>query len=130
MFHNAIIGIPTILSALTLHEPKIRHIQKPQSETVLVMQGGGSLGAYEWGVFKTLTTHGIKFDIVAGTSIGAITVGIVAGSRSDHPEKHLEAFWLDLAETITPTVLPDYTRAVMSSSYSVLTRMPSGIGTH
>jgi NTE family protein len=129
MFHNAIIGIPTILSALTLHEPKIRHTQKPQSETVLVMQGGGSLGLTNGGIQDPYYTC-IKFDIVAGTSIGAINAGIVAGSRSDHPEKHLDAFWLDLAETITPTVLPDYTRAVMSSSYSVLTRMPSGIGTH
>src|SRR5213593_4104986 len=46
-----IIGILTILATLTLHELKIRHRQKLQSETVLVMQGGGSLGAYECGVF-------------------------------------------------------------------------------
>jgi NTE family protein len=72
-----------------IHEPKIRHTQKPQSETVLVMQGGGPLGAYECGVFKTLTTHGIKFDIVAGSSIGAINAGIVAGSRSSHPERSI-----------------------------------------
>ena len=63
-----IIGIPTILLTLTLHELKIRHSPKLQFETVLVMQGGGSLGAYECGVYKTLTRHGIKFDIVAGTS--------------------------------------------------------------
>jgi NTE family protein len=31
-----------------------RDAQKLQSETVLVMQGGGSLGAYECGVYKTL----------------------------------------------------------------------------
>ena len=41
-------------------------------ETVLVMQGGGSLGAYECGVYKTLAKHNIKFDIVSGTSIGAL----------------------------------------------------------
>jgi NTE family protein len=45
-------------------------------ETVLVMQGGGSLGAYECGVYKALSKHGKKFDIVAGTSIGAINASI------------------------------------------------------
>jgi NTE family protein len=111
------IGITTKLSTLTLPELKIRHTQKIQPETVLVMQGGGSLGAYECGVYKTLVKHGIKFDIVAGTSVGAINAGIVAGSRTDHPEKDLEAFWLEVAETITPSGMPDYLRAVMSSSF-------------
>ena len=41
-------------------------------EIVLVLQGGGSLGAYECGVYKTLTKHNMKFDIIAGTSIGAL----------------------------------------------------------
>jgi len=81
------------------------------------MQGGGSLGAYECGVFNALTKHGIKFDIVAGTSIGAVNAGIVAGSKSGHPEKDLEAFWLDVAETSTPSMMPDYLRAVMSWYY-------------
>lgn len=110
------IGIPIILLTLTLPELKIRHSPKLQYETVLVMQGGGSLGAYECGVYKTLARHGIKFDIVAGTSIGAINAGIVSGSRSGNPEEDLEAFWLDVAETITPSAMPDYLRAMMSSS--------------
>ena len=45
-------------------------------ETVLVLQGGGSLGAYECGVYKTLVKHNIKFDIVSGTSIGALNAAI------------------------------------------------------
>ena len=47
-------------------------------EIVLVLQGGGSLGAYECGVFKTLAKHNIKFDIIAGTSIGALNAAIIA----------------------------------------------------
>lgn len=81
------------------------------------MQGGGSLGAYECGVYKTMAKHDIKFDIIAGTSIGAINAGIVAGSKSGRPEKDLEDFWLDVAETITPFMMPDNIRAVMSSYY-------------
>jgi NTE family protein len=101
----------------TFHELKIRHVQKLQQETVLVMQGGGSLGAYECGVYKRLTQHGIKFDIVAGTSIGAINAGIIAGSRGD-PVNNLENFWLDMVETVTPSILPDSLRCIVASSYT------------
>lgn len=120
MLTMLIIGIQTTLSTLTLRELRIRHSQKLESETVLVMQGGGSLGAYECGVFKTLTKHGITFDIVAGTSIGAINAGIIAGSKNGHPEKDLEDFWLDVAETVTLSTMPDNLRAIMSSSYGAL----------
>ena len=36
-------------------------------ENVLVLQGGGSLGAFGCGVFKALAKKNIKLDIVAGT---------------------------------------------------------------
>jgi|SRR5437867_997212 len=90
--------------------------EKMSSETVLILQGGGSLGAYECGVFKTLHKHGIKFDIVAGTSIGAVNAAIIAGSKND-PAKNLEDFWLDLAEYVTPA-LPDNIRPYFASMYS------------
>lgn len=38
----------------------------------LVLGGGGSRGAYEIGVWKALRELGITFDIVTGTSIGAL----------------------------------------------------------
>jgi NTE family protein len=105
---------------MTLRELRIRHIQKPQSETVLVMQGGGSLGAYECGVYKALSKNGTKFDIVAGTSIGAVNAAIVAGSKNDQPEKDLEDFWLEVAEKVTAYVIPDSLRAMVSASYGAM----------
>jgi NTE family protein len=105
---------------MSLRELKIRHKQKLQSETVLVMQGGGSLGAYECGVYKALSKCGIKFDIVAGTSIGAVNAAIVAGSKNDNPERDLEDFWLDVAERVTGSIIPDNLRAVMSLWYAAL----------
>ena len=42
----------------------------PAIENVLILQGGGSLGAFGCGVFKALSQKGVKIDIVAGTSIG------------------------------------------------------------
>jgi len=41
-------------------------------ENVLVLQGGGSLGAFGCGVFKALANNNVKLDIVAGTSVGGI----------------------------------------------------------
>src|ERR687887_2783566 len=68
-------------------------------ENVLILQGGGSLGAFGCGVFKSLAKNDIKLDIIAGTSIGGVNAAINAGSKDDkHPEKVLEQFWLELAE--------------------------------
>jgi NTE family protein len=101
-----------------------RNISRQESdqescETVLILQGGGSLGAYECGVYKSLHNHGIKFDIVAGTSIGAINATIIACAKND-PIKDLESFWLDLADGITPSNLPDNIRPYFSSMYSAV----------
>jgi NTE family protein len=68
-------------------------------ENVLILQGGGSLGAFGCGVFKALANNNVKLDIVAGTSIGGVNAAIIAGSKDDkYPEKVLEQFWLELAE--------------------------------
>ncbi len=83
-----------------------RHRKSRIIENVLVLQGGGSLGAFSCGVFKALVKKKIRVDIAAGTSIGAINAAIIAGSRSDHPEKDLEDFWMELAES-NYAIIPD-----------------------
>jgi NTE family protein len=70
-------------------------------ENVLILQGGGSLGAFGCGVFKALANNNIKIDIIAGTSIGGLNASIIAGSKEDHPEKALEQYWLEIAESST-----------------------------
>jgi NTE family protein len=91
-------------------------------ETVLVMQGGGSLGAYECGVYKALSKHGKRFDIVAGTSIGAVNAAIITSSiADDDPSKKLEDFWLTLAQSIRSPIafsLNDKNRAILSTTFS------------
>jgi NTE family protein len=67
-------------------------------ENVLVLQGGGSLGAFGCGVFKALAESRVKIDILAGTSIGGVNAAIIAGSKNKRPEVALEQFWLELAE--------------------------------
>jgi NTE family protein len=46
------------------------------TKNVLVLQGGGALGAYQAGVFEALAQRDIKLDWVVGTSIGAIYLSI------------------------------------------------------
>ncbi|MDQ3976776.1 MAG: patatin-like phospholipase family protein, partial [Thermoproteota archaeon] len=75
-------------------------------ENVLILQGGGSLGAFGCGVFKAIAESGVKIDILAGTSIGGINAAIIAGSKEKLPEFALEQFWLELAENSIDLVPP------------------------
>jgi len=94
-------------------------------ENVLILQGGGSLGAFGCGVFKEFANQDIKFDILAGTSIGGINAAIIAGSKQDNPEKALEQFWLEVGENTTDTypststlhLLAKYNPFLIHSSY-------------
>jgi len=81
--------------------------QRQTAENVLVLQGGGSLGAFACGVMKAFASKNIKFDIISGTSIGAVNGAIIAGARSDRPHKALEDFWLELAES-SLHIIPDF----------------------
>ncbi len=58
----------------------------------LALSGGASLGAYEVGVLKRFNEKGIKFDVVTGTSIGAINGSLVV---TDEIEK-MEKLWLSI----------------------------------
>src|SRR3954453_8152684 len=60
---------------------------------VLVLQGGGALGAYQAGVFQSLHEAGFEPDWVIGTSIGAINASLIAGNRPEERMLRLEEFW-------------------------------------
>jgi NTE family protein len=60
---------------------------------VLVLQGGGALGAYQAGAYEALDEAGILPDWVAGISIGAINAAIIAGNAPAARVPRLRAFW-------------------------------------
>ena len=62
-------------------------------QTVLVLQGGGALGAYQGGVFEALSEHELVPDWVVGTSIGAINSAIIAGNPPERRLERLREFW-------------------------------------
>ena len=55
-------------------------------QVVLVLQGGGALGAYQVGVYEALHEAGIEPDWVIGTSIGAINAALIAGNCARAPD--------------------------------------------
>lgn len=81
----------------------------PNKQRALVLQGGGALGAYEAGVFKALCEKITRedsengeadrplFDIVAGTSAGAINgsilVSYVTERMRENPNMSVKQFW-------------------------------------
>ena len=50
------------------------------TQTVLILQGGGALGAFECGVVKALEEVDIHPDVIAGVSIGAFNGAIMAAN--------------------------------------------------
>ncbi|WP_310473861.1 patatin-like phospholipase family protein [Sandarakinorhabdus sp.] len=62
-------------------------------QIVLVLQGGGALGAYQVGVYQALAEAGIAPDWVVGTSIGAINAALIAGGCASSALGRLSEFW-------------------------------------
>ena len=62
-------------------------------QVVLVLQGGGALGAYQAGVYEAMQASGIEPDWVIGTSIGAINAALIAGNAPAERLPRLRCFW-------------------------------------
>ncbi len=62
-------------------------------ECILVLQGGGALGAYQAGVFESLSNVYHEPTWVAGISIGAINAAIICGNPAHARVSKLREFW-------------------------------------
>jgi NTE family protein len=62
-------------------------------QVVLVLQGGGALGAYQVGVYEALHEAGVEPDWVIGTSIGAINAALIAGNAPGKRMARVREFW-------------------------------------
>ena len=100
--------------------------QVPDFQRVLVLQGGGSLGAYEAGAYRALyemvtkkdEERGFKgkplIDIVAGTSIGAINSAVLVSYVMENntwegSSERLNEFWEYLSKESSLDHIPGYT---------------------
>ncbi len=75
-------------------------------QIVLVMQGGGALGAYQCGVYEALHDAGIHPHWFAGTSIGAINAAIIAGNALGERIDRLHEFWEQITGHVTSFAWP------------------------
>jgi NTE family protein len=75
--------------------------------TAIVLQGGGALGAYEYGVLKALyeARPGFRPVAVAGISIGAITAAVLGGAAGD-PIRALDTLWRRKLTVSSPVPAP------------------------
>ena len=60
---------------------------------VLVLQGGGAMGAYQAGAYEALAAADYAPDWVAGISIGAVNAAIIAGNPHKRCVERLRQFW-------------------------------------
>jgi NTE family protein len=98
----------------------------PESQRALVLQGGGSLGAYEAGAYQALYERVTKSDrengekdkpflnIVAGTSIGAINAAIIVSyvvenNTWEGSSERLNEFWEYLSKQSPLDQIPGFT---------------------
>ncbi len=73
----------------------------PKSEqNVLVLQGGGALGAYQAGAFQRLSKGGFDPQWVAGISIGSINAAIICGNPPNIRVEKLETLWEKISSAV------------------------------
>jgi len=73
----------------------------PFERVVLVLQGGGALGAYQAGAVEALDAAGIRLDWVCGVSIGAINAALIAGNPPGRRVERLREFWESVTQPQT-----------------------------
>jgi len=94
-------------------------------QVVLVLQGGGALGAYQVGVYEALHEAGVEPDWIVGTSIGAINAAIIAGNKPQDRLTKLNEFWSRVERRIGWPIIPTWTG--LSDTWSYWSALVSGI---
>jgi NTE family protein len=93
-----------------------------EEKKVLVLQGGGALGAYQAGAYEALMEAGHVPSWVAGTSIGAINGAIIAGNQPDRRVAQLRAFWERVSSRLLawPFASDDNARRIFNETSAAL----------
>ena len=71
--------------------------QRPPFERIaLLLQGGGSLGAYQASAYQALAEANLQPDWVAGISIGSLNSALIAGNPPEKQVEKLREFWEEI----------------------------------
>jgi NTE family protein len=99
-------SIATATSSSTV-DVKAAHAEE---DCILVLQGGGALGAYQAGVFESLSKVYREPTWMAGISIGAINCALIAGNPARSRVDKLREFWDLVSSSLAiPSVSVDTT---------------------
>lgn len=88
--------------------------------TAIAFSGGLGLGAYHGGVFEALTSLLLPIDWVTGSSAGAITAALIAGSPSADRLRNLRSYW---QAPRSPAGMPNAGRHTFAWLSSINTRV-------
>src|SRR5205823_1187293 len=99
---------PCRLERMTMSTHKPRHMKKTSTrrgapakpsrdgdapQVILLLQGGGALGAYHIGAYDALHESGMEPEWIAGVSIGAFNACVLAGNAPADRVAKLEGLW-------------------------------------
>ena len=96
-----------------------------RTKTAFVFAGGGSLGAVEVGMLRTLNEAEVAADFVVGSSAGAINAAHFAGDPTEDGIHRLEAVWCSVRRsTVFPARPMRSVLALLGVRNSIITRTP------
>src|SRR4051794_37664054 len=70
-----------------------RLASRRRDRVAFVFSGGGPLGALQVGALRALFDHGLRPDLVAGTSVGALNATFTAFDPTPAGVERLETIW-------------------------------------
>ena len=76
--------------------------RKEFDHEILLLQGGGALGAYQAGVYEGLVEAGVAPTWVVGISIGAINASLIVGNPPERRVERLREFWQRVSRDVGP----------------------------
>src|SRR5271170_6656048 len=98
----------------------------PLERLSLALQGGGSFGAFTWGVLDRLLEREIALDAISGASAGAVNAALLASGLLESREAaraKLARFWRRMSDTASFLPATSLATAAMSAGLGLFSRL-------
>jgi NTE family protein len=102
----------------------------PLERLSLALQGGGSFGAFTWGVLDRLLERNIGFDAISGASAGAVNAVLLASGLLDGRDAaraKLASFWRRMSASASFLPATSLATAMMGAGFGAFTRTLSPV---
>jgi NTE family protein len=123
--HDQNLTAESSMSEAMVQEAVNEFCTRANGQVVLVLQGGGALGAYQVGVYQALHEAGVEPDWIIGTSIGAINASIITGNKPQDRLAKLNDFWSRMERPSTWPFVPAWMG--ISETWSYWSTLVGGI---